>query len=181
MTIMGDSSLFNQYCRKSGRAHFQTSAALDAPLLFNHMRLALGALYALHRAFPGANSTTGAFFRVNAELNQAFALAGRTLPVENMGLVLIPKITQGSQNRIGGPLAQPAQRSLAYLIGQFFQVVDIFRPAFTIADPLDNVQHTPGANPALHAFAAGLLLGEIEEIAGHIHHTSIFIDHYHPA
>ena len=40
-----------------------------------------------------------------------------------------------------------------------------------VGDPLEDLQHPLGADPAEGALAAGLVLGEVEEEPGHVHHA----------
>jgi hypothetical protein len=58
---------------------------------------------------PGANPAAVADLRVNEERDQVFAHPGRAFVVHNMGQILIPEISDGGQDRVGGGAAQGAQ------------------------------------------------------------------------
>ena len=66
-------------------------------------------------------------------------------------------------------------------VRQVLQQVQILQSALVVCDdPVQDLQHPLGALPAGDALAAGLLLGELHEEPGHLHHAGVLV-HDHQA
>ena len=70
---------------------FDTSAALDALSLVDHMRHFDGAFDSAHRAGTCAKGAAFALICQNSDLHQMFADAGRTFFVDHMGNIFVTK------------------------------------------------------------------------------------------
>ena len=95
-----------------------------------------------------------------------------------MGQILVPEIFQGALDGLAGGLAQTAQSGLADGGGQLLQEVQVLQRTLVVDDAGENLQHPAGALPAGDALAAGLILGEVHEEPGYLHHAGVLIhDH----
>ncbi len=98
-----------------------------------------------------------------------------------MCLVLGPKVTQRREHRVGGRLAQSAQRGHLDRPGQPLQPLDILRLPLAVADAGQDIQHHLGSPAAGQTLATRLLLDKIHEIARQVHHTRGFVGDHQPA
>src|SRR5690606_23164844 len=76
---------------------------------------------------------------------------------------------------------QTTQAPRLDLPGKKFQFIQIRRLALTRTDTIQNIEHTASAHTAEGAFPTTLILGELQEIAGHIHHAIGIVQHHEPA
>ena len=98
--------------------------------------------------------------------------------VHHVGQILVPEILQGALHRFAGALAQAAQGGLGDGGGQILQQVQVLQRALVVDDAGEDLQHAAGALPAGDALAAGLVLGEVHEEPGHLHHAGVLVhDH----
>src|SRR3989339_1116905 len=102
--------LFDNYGVKL--AAVKTSSAFDAFVLKNFVELFFSALNGFHRTHQTATPTAVAFLVVHPEGDQRFTDLGRTFLLGNVGLVFIPEVFDGGEDRIGGGLPQAAQGRL---------------------------------------------------------------------
>jgi len=103
--------------------------------------------------------------------------AGGASLLMDVGLVLVPEVAQGGEHRVGRGLAQPAEAGGLDHPGEMLQLLQIVAFALAGAEPLQDVQHAAGADAAGGALAAGLVLRELQEIAGDIDHAVVFVQH----
>ena len=131
------------------------------------------------RAMLGAEGAAGA---VGGDLilDERGALARRAAALQ-VGLVFVAEVAQGREHRVGGRFAQAAEAAGADLAGQLFEFVQVRALRLARAKLVQNIQHPLGADAAEGAFAARLVLRELEEIARDIHHAGGVIQHHHPA
>ena len=106
---------------------------------------------------------------------------GGTFLIPDVGLILLPEIPNGGQDRVGGGLAQAAQRTILDADAQLFQQLDVPLLSFPFADSVEDLHHAGGANPAGDALAAGFPGGKVQEETGDVHHTGAVIHHHHAA
>src|ERR1039457_2608002 len=127
----------------------------------------------------GAYGAAGAVL-ADAILDKRFALAGRA-PALQVGLVLFTEIPEGGEHRVRRGLAEAAQTSLRDLWRELFELLQMLAGGLAGAEQLQQFEHPFGANAAEGAFAARLVLRELEEIPRDIHHASGVIEHDHAA
>ena len=127
------------------------------------MGLFPGPADALHRALPGADSAAGTFGRVNGDGQQRRTFMGGTFLIPDVGLILLPEIPNGGQDRVGRGLAQATQRTILDADAQLFQQLDVPLLSFPFADSVEDLHHAGGANPAGDALAAGFPGGKVQE------------------
>lgn len=126
------------------------------------MGLFPGPADALHRALPGADSAAGTFGRVNGDGQQRRTFMGGTFLIPDVGLILLPEIPNGGQDRVGRGLAQATQRTILDADAQLFQQLDVPLLSFPFAIRLRSPS-CGGANPAGDALAAGFPGGKVQE------------------
>jgi hypothetical protein len=90
-------------------------------------------------------------------------------------LELLAEVADVTEHRVGGRLAQPAERGVLDGLAQLQQLLDVAFPPFTVADAGDDLEHALGAHPAGSALAAALLLCELQEEAGHVDHAAVLV------
>ena len=61
---------------------------------------------------------------------------------------------------------------------QFFQLVEIRHLAFSVYDPLQDLQHTFGSLSARNTFSTAFTLGKVHKETGYLYHTGVFIHDY---
>jgi hypothetical protein len=135
---------------------------------------------AVYRAFSGAKGTAGTCIG-NGESQQRFAGTSCTFVVINMVYILVVKVFDGGQYRVGRCLSQSAHGAVFDFECQLSQQFHVAFFAFSGCDPLKNFKHSLGADSAVGAFSAGFLGCEVKEVSSHIHHTGIFIHDNHTA
>lgn len=92
--------------------------------------------------------------------------------------VFLGEIAQRGQHRIGGGIAQAAQRAVANALAQPLEAFHIAGLSLALADAVEDFLHARGAHAAGRAFSAGFLAGKLHEKARHIHHAGgIVHDH----
>ena len=78
-------------------------------------------------AGPLAVAAAVALFGINGIVDQGLADSGRTMFLQDVGLVFLPEVAQGGQNRIGRRFPQPAEGGLGNGFGQLLQKVELLR------------------------------------------------------
>src|SRR5271157_3460207 len=96
-------------------------------------------------------------------------------------LVLIAEVADGSEHGIGSRLAQRAKRRLANHAAQLIQQAHLLAGSAPVGDRIEYAQCLVEAYSAWNALAAGLRVGEFDEVAGHIDHAVVFIHDHHAA
>src|ERR1044071_5044079 len=112
----------------------------------------------------------------NLIINQCGAFARRTMPFE-MRFVLIAEVPQGSKHGVGSGSSQTTKTSSANLLTKPFQFLEVLRLALSGTESIKNIKHAARADSAKGAFAAGLVLCELEEIPGDVHHACGIVQH----
>ncbi|OPZ97152.1 MAG: hypothetical protein BWY71_01708 [Planctomycetes bacterium ADurb.Bin412] len=122
--------------------------------------------------------------------HQLFAGAGRTLPVENVGLIFLAEPVESAEDRIGSGLPQTAQRGGLDGLGQLPQLhhalepqegIGVVLPAARAGNGLENLEHPLGALAAGNALPTAFRLDKFHEEFGQIDHAGIFIEDDQPA
>src|SRR5450759_1051916 len=162
-------------------AHFATDAAADALVGVNHVDLALLARDRVFGAFAPAERTAVAVFGDDVERDECLAHARRAALFLDVGFVFVAEITDRAEDRIGGRFAQAAERTVFDGLTHLFQQLDVTLPTFAVYDVGQDRMHLEHALATGHALAARFELGEIQEIAGHVHHAGVFVHHDHAA
>ena len=97
---------------------------------------------------------------------------------------------QRAQHRVGRGLAQAAERGLLDGLGQLLQVEDALEAqqgvdarllAARAGDGLEDLQHAARALAAGDALAAALVLDELHEELGQVHHAGALVHHHQAA
>ena len=120
----------------------------------------------IHGTVLGAEGTADAVL-CHPVLDQGLTFAGRAAPLD-MGLVFRPEVMQGGEYGIGRGLAQAAETRLLDLMGQLIQGIQIAGLALALTESFQDVKHTPRADAAEGALAAGLILGEFQKVTGNV-------------
>ena len=113
---------------------------------------------------------------------QLLADAGAAAMRDDVVFVLLAEVAHGGEHGIGRRLAEPAERTLADHAAQLVEQVQVlarFRCPWVMAFRMRSALFEPHA--AGHALAAGLGVGELDEVAGHIDHAVVFVHHHHAA
>ena len=77
----------------------------------------------------------------------------------------------------GAVLPRPQRLPCLIILRQVLELVEVRRLALAGAQPVEDVQHPPRADPAERALAARLVLRELEEVAGDIDHAVGLVEH----
>src|SRR5580765_6015470 len=93
-----------------------------------------------------------------------------------MRLVFVPKITQSGEDWIGSSFAEPAEATSADLISESLKFDKVLLLTLARTETIKDVQHAASANPTERAFAAGLVLRELKEVSGNVHHARAIIE-----
>ena len=88
--------------------------ALDTLFLVDFMRLFFLARNGLLGAFPEANPAAGAVFFVNLVIEEPFADACGAFLLPDVGFVLVSKIPQRAQNRVGRSATEGAEGEVVH-------------------------------------------------------------------
>src|SRR5262249_1923805 len=112
----------------------------------------------------------------HAVLDERGAFAGGTTALQ-MCLVILPEIAQGGQHGIRRSFSEPAEAACADLMREAFQFGKILGLALTRAQPVEDIEHAPGANATERTFPTGLVLSELKEVAGDIDHARRVVQH----
>ena len=99
--------LFLRNCCKL--TFFHTSAALNALIFVNGVRLFYSAADCTDRADSGAEGAALTEVRVNLIAKQFLTNAGRALFIHNVRNVLVAEIAEGGENRVRSGLAKSAK------------------------------------------------------------------------
>jgi len=91
--------------------------------------------------------------------------------VADVGFPLVTEVADHRQHRVGGRLAEAAERGLLDHLAELLEALDVALFTFAGADALDDLEHALGADPAGRALAAALFLGELEKEARHVDHA----------
>jgi len=92
--------------------------------------------------------------------DEGSAFPSRTSALQ-VGFVFGAKIAEGGKHRVGSRFAQAAQTAGANLARKVFELSQILPLAFASHQPVKNIEHSPGADAAECAFAAGLVLSKL--------------------
>ena len=101
------------------------------------MDLFLVTIDRLRRALPQANQTGLALIRLDEVRDQLLAAQRRAPLLMDVGLVLVPEVAHGAQERVGGALAQGAQGGLDGDLGELLQGLDVVQHAGLVPEALD--------------------------------------------
>jgi hypothetical protein len=123
----------------------------------------------------GAEGAAGAVV-ADAVFDEGGAFASRAAALQ-MRFVFVAEIPQRGEHRVRGGFAETAEAAGAYLMSKVFKFSHVLPLAFAGAEPLQEVQHAPGADAAEGAFAARLVLSKLKEIARNIDHAGGVIEH----
>ena len=96
-------------------------------------------------------------------------------------LELVAEVPHRGQQRIGRGLSQAAERGVADHAAHFVQPVEIGLGGAPARERVQDAQRLVQAHAAGNALAAGFRVGELDEVAGHVHHAVVFIHHHHAA
>ena len=124
-----------------------------------------------------AGAAAGALLGVDTEAEQSLAMTGGTSALVNVCLVLVSEVPQRAQNRVRRGLTELAERRLLDLSPQRLQRLEIGRLAFAFGNVGEDLQHAFRADSAGHALAAGLALGELDEVPRDLDHAGFFVHH----
>ena len=92
-----------------------------------------------------------------------------------MGDVLIAEETDGGQDRVRSRLTKAAECVLLDVIGELFELVDVFQGAFAFGDAVEDLEHSSGTDTAGRTFTAGLVDGELQEELRDVDHAVVFV------
>ncbi len=109
--------------------------------------------------------------RLAGSSHQRGADTGFTVLVADMLLVLAAKVADGGEYGIRRGLAEPAERCFLDFGAELDKPVDVLVLAVALADAVENLEHPLGADSARRTFPARLLLHELQEESGDVHHT----------
>ena len=84
----------------------------------------------------------------------------RAFLLPDMRFILFAEILDGGNDRIGGRLAQAAQRTVLNRLGNREQGINVLVMPPALGNPGENLQHLPRPQPAGRALAAGFRLGK---------------------
>ena len=129
------------------------------------------------RAILSAETASDTFFLVDVETEKALADACGALLINNVSDILVAEVTECGKNRVRSSLTKAAERSGLDVFAEFFETVDVFKFALAGDDLIEDLKKSSGTDTAGSAFTAGFVNGEVEEEAGDIYHTGVFI-HY---
>ena len=74
------------------------------------------------------------------------------------------------------------QRAVSLMVSpRSIEALDVALLALAAADALEDLEHPLGADAAGRALAAGLVLREVEEEAGHVDHAGVLVHDDHAA
>src|SRR5271165_1321702 len=93
------------------------------------------------------------------------AVAGRATPLADMRLILLRKIFQRADNRVGSRLPEPAKTRFAQQRGEALQHFQVIQRSLASRDAPQNVVHLHGAGAAWDALTARLIHAEFHEEA----------------
>ena len=112
---------------------------------------------------------------------QVLADAGAAPVRAQMVFKLMAEMPHGGEHRIGRRLPQPAQGGIANHAPQLVQRVQIlFRP-LPLGELVEDAEGLVQSHAAGYALAAGLGMGELDEVAGDVHHAVVVVHHHHAA
>ena len=112
---------------------------------------------------------------------QVVAHAGAAAIGADVVFELVAEVPHGGEHRVGRGLAQAAQRGVADHAAQLVQPVEVGFGGAPARERVQDAQRLVQAHAAGNALAAGLRVGELDEVARHIHHAVVFIHHHHAA
>src|ERR1035438_1152174 len=95
--------------------------------------------------------------------------------------ILLAEVADGGEYRIGGGLPEAAERALADHPAQFIEEGHVIGDSAAIRDGIEYAERLVEPDPAWDAFAAGLGVGELDEVAGHVDHAVVFVHDDHAA
>jgi hypothetical protein len=121
-----------------------------------------------------ADGAAGAII-ADSVFDKGRAFAGRASTLE-MRLVFLPKIAQRGEDRIGSSFAEPAEAASADLISESLKFDKVLLLTLARTETIKDVQHAASSNPTERAFAAGLVLRELKEVSGNVHHARAIIE-----
>ena len=122
-----------------------------------------------------------AFFLVYLIIEEPFADTRGAFLIVYVGFVLVSKIPQSAQNRVGRSAAECAKREIIHSIRDPFKSFYIAVFTLTATNCLQYTEKMFYPFPARYALAAGLLLKKFKKIPGDVHHTCILIHYDHAA
>ena len=120
----------------------------------------------VHRRRAGV----GALGREHAGADAGFAVV-----VADVGLELVAEVADVAEHRVGRRLAEAAEGGVLDGLAEFDERLDVAFLALAVADAGDDLEHALGADAAGRALAAALLLGELQEEAGHVDHAAVLV------
>src|SRR5690606_27204464 len=91
------------------------------------------------------------------------------------------EVPQSRQDRVWSRLAQAAQRTVLYRLGQLFEQIQIAQFSLPFDDALKDLQHAVRPFTAQDTLAARFILREAHEKPGDLDHTRVLIHHYKAA
>ncbi len=119
--------------------------------------------------------------RLARRAHQLLADEGIAPFVVDMPLVLLAEVAQRTEHGIGRGLSQAAHRRVRHHMGQFLEKVQVLQGRLALGDVIEDLVHALGALPARKALSAGLVLQEVHEVLGHVHHAGVFVHDDHAA
>src|ERR1035438_4756622 len=113
--------------------------------------------------------------------SEFLADTGAAAMAHDVVFILLTEVANGGEHRIGGGLPEAAERTLADHSAQFIEEGHVIGDSTPIRDGIEYAERLVEPDPAWDAFAAGLGVGELDEVAGHIDHAVVFIHDHHAA
>ena len=128
-----------------------------------------------------AHQAPGTLVGVDSKRGDIPTDTGRTPLVVYMRLVLLSKILQGGQDRVGSRFPEPAQRRHLNLLTQSLDLLQVLRLALPSRQPVEQGVELIYSLAAGDTLPAGLLHQELEEVLRHVDHAGAIVHHDHSA
>src|SRR5512133_3219792 len=160
-------------------AGVQALAALAALRRVDAVRLLLLPRDRSFRAVADAQRAACARRLVDHVGDEAGAAMRGTAPLHDVRVVLVAEVAQRGEGGVRSRLAQAAKRRRLDVLTQLLEPLDVAGRSLAGDDPLEALEHPQRPDPAARALPAGLVLRELEEEAGHLHHAGGVVEDDH--
>src|SRR3990170_7201194 len=142
------------------------------------MDLALATDDGLRGAAPQTYHAGLAFLRFNVVGGKCFTGEGGAALLPDMGLIFLREISYGAEDGVGSRLPQAAEGRVTDDPAHFLQELHIPFLSPALGDVGEDLTHPAASLPAGDTLPAGLLLGEGEEVFGHVYHAGVLVHHH---